>query len=245
MSKPTTSKEKIIDRVRKLLARAKSDNPHEAALAAAMAAELQLEHQIAEAEIEDAAEVEPITEESVDATGKLVSWKGQILMGLVGAFGCEAYQVVGTPSSIDTIKYMYQYLCAETVRLADVGYGDEVRECDLSGVSRPSARAWKGSFRVGCAGAIRDRLLEQRKKTMDGAKAAGKSTALQRIDDQRLAVKSYIKSNVGPLRKGGRSYAGQNRSGRAAGRVAGQSVGLGGSSRGAISAGAKRLGGGK
>jgi len=249
------SKDRILDRIKKLLSLSKSTNEHEAASAAAEAAKLMLEHQIAEAELEgDVGEPEPVTEEQVDGDGKAVTWKVDLLDGLGASLGCKVYYksasefyqegaryyCVGSQSSLDTIRYMYQYLVGEVRRLADVGYKAEAEECAASGVERPAARAWKGSFRVGCARMIAKRLKAQRQETLSQANQEGRSKALVRIDSQALAVKDYMQRHHGRI-AAARSTAGSgSRSGLAAGAAAGKGVNLGNSS-GSLSAGARRL----
>jgi len=247
------NKEKILDRIKKLLARAQSNNEHEAALAASMAAELMTEHQIAQAELDpDVSDVEPITEEAIDSDGKRVQWKLNLVGGLAVSLGCKhfftagthghqaRYYAVGPDSALATLRYMYRYLVGEVERLADQAYREECTECALSGVDRPSARAWKGSFRVACSLTIRARLTEQRAKTMHKAKLAGKSQALMVLDQQSEAITTFMRRKHPHMYTVGSSAGSRSRSGWQAGSAAGQSVHLGGGGP-ALGAGAKRL----
>lgn len=247
---PSTRHEKILDRIKKLLSLANSSNEHEAALAAAQAAKLMMEHNIAEAQLDSHEASENVGEIDLDSAGKLAKWKGIVLSGLTQAFDCKAYstrkydvykgktvyKVVGQPSKTSTITYMYSYLVGEIDRLANVAYREEAMECEASGVGRPGARAWKNSFRVGAASVIQKRLLEERKTVRAEAKAAGQS--LVRIDKDALAVKDFVKENVGNLRKSSAART-SSRSGYAAGKAAGGNVSLGGGK--GLSAGARRL----
>lgn len=197
----------IITKIRKLLELSKSTNEHEAANAAARAADLMLKHQIEEADLEahgGEAKPDPITDEAIDERGKWVSWKGWLTMGLAEAFGCETYRTlewsntknktvdahhcVGPASALETIRYMYAYLTKEIERLADEGYKTECEERLKSGLDTrhlPPARGWKASFRAGAANTIRARLEAQRKKTRAAAKELGQTTALAIVDKHR------------------------------------------------------------
>ena len=241
-----SNREKAINRARKLLELSKSANEHEAAQAAARAAEIMLEHQLAEAELDqDIGEPEPITEECVGQDGKRVAWRLNIIHGLAKSLGCESwfqpgdvcrYYVVGPKSAIDSIRYLSKALQYEVNRLADKCYGDEARECKASGVEPPSARAWKGSFRVGCSTAIYRRLVAQRDKTLSNYKTPARgeysdpnrATALAVVNAQALAAADWLERNRPGLRAS-RSSAGQSsRSGYQAGQAAGRTVNLGG-----------------
>ena len=135
------SEEKIIDKIRKLMTLANSANEHEAALAAARATELMLKHEIAEAQLatEEGAEVvEEVERESIDESGSIIPWKGNLCAGLAQSMGCEfyygstkyvrgtkqkrTYLIIGQESKRAMIKYMYDYLCAELIRLADSAF---------------------------------------------------------------------------------------------------------------------------
>ncbi len=243
---------KIIDRIRKLLELSKSSNEHEAAQAAARAADLMLQHQIDQAELEpDVAKAEPITEEVVDDKNKWrVQWRLNLVSGLAKSLGGHCYfqggrySVIGSKSVIATVRYMYSYLVPEVERLADLAYKQEAEECRRSDVDPPSARAWKGSFRVGCSLVIRQRLVEQREKTFKKARAEGKTQALAIVDKEKTAVQEYIAQTHGRFRTVGSNAGRRSTSGYEAGAAAGRDVNLGGGK--AIGAGNRRLpGGGK
>lgn len=247
-----TQQEKILDRIKKLLSLANSSNEHEAALAAARATKLMLEHGIAEAQLEETDERENVGKIELEEGTKLPKWKSVVLNGLSIAFDCIHYYsrrrgaygkrstvfiVVGQPSKTATITYMYTYLVKEIERLADAAYGEEARECQASGIERPGARAWKNAFRVGAAQTIASRVIKENKKVRAQAKAAGQS--LVRIDQDKTAVEVFVKNTVGPLGAGSGIKV-SSRSGYAAGAAAGKNVGLGGGK--GLGAGNKRLG---
>lgn len=252
----------IVDKIRKLLELSKSTNEHEAAAAAARAADLMLEHQISEAELQAA---KPEAERQVAPPARVVlgtyergaHWQWVIQSGLADAFGgvafyarsrerLDAYDavVIGPEPATASIGYMYTYLTGEVRRLADAAYADEVRECRESCVEPPSARGWKGAFRVGAAEVIAQRLREQHRAAAGRARAAAAAkpatasttTALAIIDQQTKACLDLARVTApglfrkdGKMRAGGTTSAGMSSSsGRAAGQAAGRSVNLGG-----------------
>jgi hypothetical protein len=201
----------ITDKIRKLLELAKSDNEHEAAAAAARAAELMVEHQIELAEIEAA---KPETERRVAPAGKVVldsfdrtvTWKWWLQSSLADAHGGVAFYerarqataagetdavVIGPQPALDAISYLYKYLTQEVERLADAAYAAEHAECARSRVTPPSARSWKNAFRNGASLEIADRVRKQAQATTARARAAETSSArrdLPRASTTALAI---------------------------------------------------------
>ena len=247
----------MVDRVRKLLALANSANEHEAAAAAAQAADLMVKFEIEAAMLDTGCEpvVEGPENEILDRGSRnRVPWKITIAGGIANSVGGQVYthggtvHVIAQPGKMATISYLYAYLVSEVDRLANVAYGREVDECEASYVSRPSARSWKNAFRLGAAGVIRSRLSKQRAETKQAAKnkalAAGNGSrsstalatttaALETMAKGETAVREFIRKNVGPLgRASGATHS--SSSGYGAGRQAGQSMGLGGGARGML-----------
>lgn len=253
----------VLTKIRKLLELAKSTNEHEAATAAARAADLMLRHQIEEADLQVATEEkpDPIVDEAIDQFGKRVAWKSYLIWGLAESFGCQPYYVtggvsreyvVGPASVMATIRYLYTYLSKEVIRLADEGYRIECDERHKSGVyDLPAARSWKASFRAGAAQTIRTRLREQRAVTFRVAREEGKTTALAVIDRQTEAVEKTMRARHPSLYKrdgkarSGSGFSGgrSSRSGYESGVSAGRQVSLPGTSR-QLGSGAKQLKGG-
>lgn len=159
----------IISRVRKLLAASKSDNEHEAALAAQRAAELMAEYNLTEAELritDDTKKAESILEKVyiVDKVQKRrCAWKELIADGVAKVLGCHMYlsqfgpTVMGRESACAAWSYTCQYLYNEVERLAEEAWLEEVVMASLAG---HSSRKWKNSFKVGCAQSIIMRLYE-------------------------------------------------------------------------------------
>jgi hypothetical protein len=240
----TAARDKVVDRIRKLLALSQSSNEHEAASAAARAAQLMAEHQVCEASLEELDE--PILSSVLDAGGRLPSWKRTLAIGCARGLGCEAYLrrertgereqgqvvVVGTPAAQSAVAYMYGYLVREVERLADQAFEARARQG-----TRRGARHWKGAFRLGAAAEIRRRLIEQRKQTIDRARDSRESAqALVHLDDMAARIAAALAKL--PLRHV-RTRRAVSADGYGAGAIAGQSVALEGGT--GLAPGAPRL----
>src|SRR4051812_14047841 len=97
----------IIDRIRKLLSLAQSKNEHEAAAAAAKAAELMRKHEIDQAVLAATAPGETPPEEIVtdgigEKRGKSVSWRVLIGQGVAAATGCRQWSAGGRMEAMGT-----------------------------------------------------------------------------------------------------------------------------------------------
>lgn len=198
----------ILSRVRKLLELAKSDNEHEAAAAAARAAELMVEHQIELAEIEAAKpeaeqRVAPAGRVVLDSFDRTVTWKWWLQSALSDAHGGVAFYdraklaaaagqwdavVIGPQPALDTISYMYRYLTKEVDRLSDAAYAAEHAECVASRVTPPGARSWKNAFRNGAALEIARRVEEQYRATTARARAASVAAVRTTAEQQRTST---------------------------------------------------------
>lgn len=247
--------EKIIDRIKKLLSLSESTNENEAALAAARAAELMLKHEIKAAQLceEEQEDVDTI---KIDESKQIVNWKANLMGGLANSLGCmfflqkrrqggkvvTRYNVAGQPSKVDTISYMYAYLVAEINRLADICYRRHALKCRSTRMAAPPARSWKNAFRLGAAETIGARLKAQREETHKAAEDNGQGAALVVVKDAEKAVDMYVAKKYPKMgRTAGATFS--SGSGYGAGKEAGKSVGLGGTSN-AIGSGSKQLGAG-
>jgi hypothetical protein len=252
----------IVDRIRKLLELSKSSNEHEAAAAAARAAELMRKHDLNEAMLrvtDSERHAEPIVEEGITGTkteGRRVAWKVFIASGAAQALGIEMFSCggkilgMGRTSAIRTWDYLCQYLYREVDRLADEAWDGPIGHLARrdAGYDQP-ARSWKNAFRVGASGVIAKRLRRQASeqetnKRSDVAAAAaltGPDTANQTSrETQALAIIDHDRAEVEAayMRRsasfGKATPIGQisSRSGLVAGRAAGATVNLTGGGRG-------------
>jgi hypothetical protein len=161
----------VIDKVKKLLALSKSTNPHEAATAAARAAELMFEHKLEAADLELSGEgkrpVEAVTEATLHQGKWREFWKGNLANAVAQAMGCRVYwlgshlQIIGRKSDTETVRYLYGFLVLEIERMAAETWRER------SAQVREHGTKWKNAFRWGAVHAIAVRLREQ-----GGARAA-------------------------------------------------------------------------
>ena len=154
----------VLGKIRKLLQLAKSENEHEAASAAARAAEMMAEHGLSEAELRvtDASKkAEPIVEHHATVARedkRIVAWKGSLAHGVADAHGCKMWWrggkvvLLGRTSATQAADYTLTWLCKEVERLTDEAWAH-------AGIS--NAKTWKHSFRIGCATRIAARLKKQ------------------------------------------------------------------------------------
>lgn len=252
----------IIDRIRKLLELAKSSNEHEAAAAAARAADLMRKHEIDQAVLAatqpgDATPEEIITDGIGKEQGKSTSWRVLIGQGVSAATGCRQWseggrmKAMGTRSAVGTWNYLCQYLAREVDRLADEAWDGPTGHLARAAAGyNMSTRSWKNAFRVGAASTIRLRLIEQAKsnaasRRTDVATAAAAvidpTTGLPPSATQALAI---IDRNAGRVEEKYREFAKaagirtvsmgrvSSAGGYAAGREAGATVNLSGGGRG-------------
>lgn len=176
-------RDRILDRIRKMLAIANGGaNVNEAATAAAMAERLMRKYQIDQADVI----VEELTADSVEAetvangTKTMPAWVGWIAFGVAKANECEVtrarddrgravHRFYGVAGDAEVAGEMMRYLIGEVHRLAKA-YG--------------GTRAETGSFRRGCGSALQKRLTamaEDRRQDFTGT-AAGTSLVLRKRD---------------------------------------------------------------
>jgi hypothetical protein len=168
----------LLDKIRKLRALSQSSNLHEAAAAAAKVNQLIQEHRLSEAELEDpevhekaTTDVEPLTAWG----GRRPTWKRGLIVFLRKNNGCAGYNewrmvngkkcqvsvIVGRPSDVQTVRYIYAYLVNEITRLAV-----------LEGKGK--GKQWFTAFYMGALVGV----IEAMKKADDAVRATATSTAL-------------------------------------------------------------------
>jgi hypothetical protein len=219
--------ERIIDKIRKLLALA-GNNPsvEEAAAAFARAQDLATRHRIELASVEIGAEedTELVQERVKASTGKRVmGWKKTLAwsmqsMGVYVLFyqGDGQFSFAGTKADVDTARYMFSAICAEIERLAkDQAYG--------------GGRAYVNAFKLGAAREVCRRLDYQHAATMREARQAGTSeTALARVADSHAVAKRWVKDDLGVRTSAAAAPRCSSWTGLDHGRRAGATIDLGG-----------------
>lgn len=239
--------ENIVSKVQKLLRLSTSSNANEAALAAAKAQELIDSYNLSAAmlALDDA---EPMADEPIvdfqkagaplDSQKQQQRWRAQLAVTISRLNGCRIYlhggdiALVGRPSDAETVRYLFGYLSRQVEILASACVG--------------MGKTWRNNFRLGVVETISRKLHEQRKAFEQEVRHVDNQIALMRVDRALATIKargetvdSFIKGSL-KLRKGAAYRTRVDSSARQAGRIAGQSVQIGGA-RGSLTSAAKKL----
>lgn len=181
----------VIDKVRKLRAlAARAGTVQEAEAAAAIADKLFQEHGLEEAQLEAAGTLP--AEAPAEETEPLVKWIGKtptwglfLVDGLIEHYDCVYYRawlyptagpsrwrsigeqirIVGRPSDVATVRYMWGWLSVEIERLAQLHKGN--------------GRSWLDSFRRGAVRGVLEKLRDSKRASLDEARA--KSAVVESI----------------------------------------------------------------
>lgn len=208
--------DKVIDKIKKLLRLAESADVNEAATAAGQAQRLMEQYRIDQAILsvdEDAPDgavdeenIKEFSDEPLAASGRLAQWKSSLGVAIASINGCRCVLskewsgrkfrttlcLVGHPSDVATVRYLFAYLVSEIERL-----------CKERNNGR--GRTWANSFRIGAVHTVRKRLqeakeqarLDARKKLKGNTKALARiSKALERVDARAGAVDLWMKDNL-------------------------------------------------
>ena len=182
----TTDITPILTKIKKLLALSTSSNPNEAALAAAKAQELLMQHNLTMSQIETHGQESQYCEAFVK-TGSRV-WQRLLLAVIARNNFCESIYdprmksavLIGEPHNQEVVIYLHQYLVGQLETMAAVAY-------KLSG-TRVHAKSWLDSFYVGAINSIHERL-EAQKREMAAASNACKSLVI--VKDAELQAAMY------------------------------------------------------
>ena len=175
-----TDMEKVIEKVRKLLALAESSNEHEAALAASRAQEILARHNLTMAQVDSApGETDPIIKDDSDITIAMqTAWTRMVRGGAATLYFCKyyyqphhrsaphrkcGYQIfdhhtyIGTRPNVEVAKLMSNYLISTVDRLA--------KEGSKNFPQRERSR-YINSFRNSCSNKLRYLIDERIKESM-------------------------------------------------------------------------------
>lgn len=238
--------EEAIAKAVKLLKLAQSDNPNEAALAAARAQDIMDRFKLSglSADMDEGGTPdEPIVNISEPIEPKQGStWIVRLIVALAQANQCRVYKggsasyVVGRTSDAQTVRYLYGWLKAEVNRLA-------ARD------GRGYSAVWKNNFRLGAVDTIVRKLRESQEATKRAvvAEAANPGAivlvkdALARLEERSKSVDLWVEQHM-RFGKARGHYGGQSDYGaREAGRKAGEEINLNTNTRGALGSAAKKL----
>ncbi len=196
MSAPSDRTDAALDRVRKLLALATSDNPHEAALAASRAQAIIETHRLqrwldAERAVEE--DPDPIVDardQPLEVARRLRRWKSALASVLADANGCVAY-TLSTPSPGQP-KACAIVLVGRARDRAAVGalWDWLVKRIEWLSATHGDRRSkkWHDAFRLGVVDAVAERLRDasaQTRTTLDAA-------ALVIVDPARAAHREAL-----------------------------------------------------
>lgn len=230
----------IIEKVQKLRRLARSTNVNEAAAAAAAADRLIQEHGLAEAELQ--AEGKTEKEVPVEDSSPLASWRRAptwqriLATRLIQHYDCAGYMrwawaggeqvlqhcVIGRPTDMSAVRYMYGWLTVEIERLAQLHCG--------------KGRSYLDSFRRGAVQGVCDKLYESKKAARQGSVEAPRvsSTALAIVDARHEEAQTAmcqmhpdVAERIKRSRGGGFFRSASDRSGFSAGREAGRNIHVG------------------
>lgn len=180
----------VIKKVKALLSLSSSANVHEAAAAAAAANKLIDQYRLSEADL-DVQEEDALVEddEPVYSTGRVVSWKNNLVINLARHYGCAVfnnvlkpngrkysqYKLVGRCSDIKITKYMFSWLVSECSRLCeDEAYG--------------KGKIFAQSYCQGFVAGVRHQLDLSREE----AKKQASTNAIVKIDARAQEATDYM-----------------------------------------------------
>lgn len=239
-------REKIIDRIRKLLALSKSPNEHEAASAAEKAQALLLEYNLSRSELEGS---NAKLDEGYVINSELVTESVPWRRGLVGAVArlylcsyffkhqyhdrpnsrkqgaylrTDEHFIVGTPSNVNVAQMMAKYLMDTVDRLAR----------DAAATQHVNRSAYATSFKHGCAirlwRRIMDRIEDAKRGTVKTESGTTLPACLDLYERTQKQLSTFIEQNVGKLKVTKSRAKSSSAEGYRAGVAAGDKVGLDG-----------------
>ncbi len=192
------TRERVIERVRKLLALSNSSNEHEAALAAAHAQRLLAEHNLAMSELEMREEGAGEAELTVAKT--VPKWLSSLFAVVAHTFDCMA--VVASSADAGRLRFIgvgedpavaactLQFLMQELRRLATRYLKQQEAVADL--LSPATRRRIRDSYLLGGVQGVQQAMALQ--------KAVTPTTAGALVPVKEALIRQYSEQHLGPLR---------------------------------------------
>ncbi len=192
------TRDRIIERVRKLLALSNSSNEHEAALAAAHAQRLLAAHNLAMSELD--LQEEGAGESGLTVAKTVAKWLSALFATVADAFDC--FPVVTTTSSESRLRFIgagddpgvaictLEYLIKELRRLASIYLRN--RESEKGRFSESDRKRIRTSYLLGAVHGVRQALAAQKIETPTT------SRALVPVKD--ALIRQYVDENLGKLK---------------------------------------------
>ena len=245
------NRDEAIQKAMKLLRLATSDNPHEAALAAQRAQEILDRFEITQAMLEDPLGNQESEEEIVNFAEKrapldefgaqVETWKSYLSTVVAEANACcifttkrldrlwmgprSFFHIVGRPSDVEKVRYLYGYLVHETDRL-----------CQRQG--KGCGRTWRNQFRLGVVDTIEQRfakghqdLMVQMRKEVQGQSQNNPlalvrlEKAIARVEKKLVDTQAWMAEHL-RLRSAQGHQIRLDPSARTQGRIAGSEINL-------------------
>lgn len=227
---PMTHQEALA-KVAKLLRLSQSDNPNEAALASSRAQAIMDRFKLTGGDIslegKPEEKVAHFAHDPLELDGA-ARWKGQLACIIAKQNQCKAYKngsalcLIGRPSDVQTVRYLYSWMVREVERLAG-------RDCAGCG------RTYFNNYRLGAVETICNRLYAAATQTVADVKKEAVGERALMVVTQSLAVIERHKqevedygTNVLKLRRGSSGRTNYHSGAREAGRKAGHEVSIGG-----------------
>lgn len=193
------SRDRVIEKVRKLLALSNSSNEHEAALAAAHAQRLLAEHNLSMSELE--AREEGAAEVELQVAKAVPKWVSSLFATVANAFDC--FPIVTTTATLSRLRFIgvgedpevasctMQYLMGELKRLASAYLRNVVpkdRPIDASVRTRI-----RNSYLLGGVYGVR--------QAMSAQKAATPTTSTALVPVKEALIRQYQNEKIGTVRR--------------------------------------------
>ncbi len=226
----------IIEKVKKLLAMVERGTEHEAAIAAAKAQTLLMQHNIDLSQIHtgDSEADEQVHEWLLETMSRRQIWKGNLASVIAQANFCRMWwlgseiKLVGKEHNVQIARYLYSYLVEAVVRVTKEARIVE-RQRYQDALHQFRDRVWTNSFRLGCAHRLCDRLQAQKHcmETLGIPEAKVSAlTCANAYEWEAAAIAQWIAAQGIKMDRKVKSQARASRSGYYAGKAAGDSINL-------------------
>lgn len=204
---------KIADRIRKLLALAKSANVNEAASAAAAAQELMEQHKLSDTDVEDKADSGRVIDMTLEGEGFMASWRFELATAVARGFFCEAagmrkarrrvIKIIGQASDIAAVVAVYEFVEKEIDRLSqdddliatslsptfDSFSDEDINAYFVPFEQKVDVRELRESFRRGAVFAVHEKLKAARRRFEQSSEKA-----LMVVKTSKQEIEQHIKT---------------------------------------------------
>jgi len=224
----------VIDKVKKLLAMAERGTEHEAAIAAAKAQSLLMQHNIDLTHFNpgDSEAVVEVREWLLEAMSRRQIWKGNLANAIAETNFCRMWwlgadiKLVGKEHNVQIARHLYSYLVEAIERATQEALTAARQQGPLDFIN---ARTWANSFRLGCAYRLCSRLREQKQRLETEGLPEAKVSVLVCVETYQReseAIAQWMANHNIHLAGKIKSQARTCHSGYEAGKVAGDSINL-------------------